>query len=123
MKIFYRTLTAIICVALVSAAIYWRLISMNFGIGIAEGSIVFLVCQSMDNISHGAIVFYGILAIQVLVMHSLWAAVGFFFSPFLAFGTYLLILSIVKREPKSEGWQMTPLPNFLRASVGKAFEF
>lgn len=103
MKIFYRILAAIACVALVSAAIYWRLISMNLGIGIAEGSIVFLICQSMDNISHGAIVFYGILAIQVFVMHSFWAAVGFFFSPFLAFGTYLLILSVVKHEPKPEG--------------------
>jgi hypothetical protein len=99
MKI-YRILAAIICVVVVSGAIYWRLIPMNLGIGFLEGSIMFFICQSIEGINYSATVFYGVMVIQIFVMRSLWAAVGYFFSPILAFGTYWLILSIVQRGPK-----------------------
>lgn len=102
MKYFYRMLAAIICVALISAGIYQRFISINFGIGLVEGSIAFFICQSIDNIKYGAVVFYGTLAIQVFVMRSIWAAIGFFVSPLLAFGVYLLIFLFAQYESKSK---------------------
>src|SRR5579864_422160 len=101
-RLFYRIFAAIVCIAVVSAAIHWRLISANLGIGLIEGSIVFIVCQSIGNINLGALVFYGIWLIQIFVMRSVWAAVGYFFSPFLVFGTYGLTLSIAQPKWKSD---------------------
>ena len=98
---FYRVLAAIVCTAVISAGIYRRLVPLNLGIGFLEGSIMFFICQSIDGINYGAAVFYGVMAIQIFVMHSLWAAVGYFFSPFCAFGTYLLVLSVAQRGLKT----------------------
>jgi hypothetical protein len=99
---FYRILAATVCVGIIFAAIYWRLISINFGSGLIEGSIVFFICQSIDRISFSATVFYAVLVIQVFTMRSLWAAVGYFFSPVLAFGVYWLVLWIMRYQPKTE---------------------
>jgi hypothetical protein len=100
---FYRILAAVVCATVVSAAIYWHVVPLNLCIGLLVGSIMFFICQSIDSINHAAIVFYGVMAIQIFVMRSLWAAVGYFFSPILAFGTYWLILLVARRGPKYEG--------------------
>jgi hypothetical protein len=98
----YRIIATIVCAAVISAGIYWRLVPMNLGIGLLEGSVMFFICQSIEGINYSAIVFYSVMAIQVFTMRSLWAAVGYFFSPIPAFAAYWLILRITRYQSKVE---------------------
>ena len=93
MKYFYRILAAFNCVVLLWAGVALHIIPEFLGRGFVGGVLAFTICFFFERTG---VVFYCALVVLALVLHSWWAAIGFFFSPFLAGGMHWLVLLIAR---------------------------